>query len=483
MLKKVGIGIGGFFLVLIVTSVIGLLLLSSFLTPEFLTKQIESSINVRASVDKVNISLFSALSSVEIEGIQFAKRDSVADSGQPLSERKELQNAVLSLGKVELGLSFGAILKKEFRLDKLLLIEPKIDLVLFENGSNNLSSLFLPPVTVDGEPNPSLTPEALAKRKEAEEEAKRSEASNTSKEPFSIKTVPVSLNVGSLGIKNGDIQVTMKKTGQIIQLGGTDLVISDLDIVPDDLENHNSLKLQFSSDILVLGAGRKESAKFILNSNGTITPFDMKSGEVNPAIVHSVTLEEESFINGFAAFDALSGSLPVLKSANIKMDKLSQKAELKKDVSFKVGYSKGRVSFKDSPVFPTTNYDLKIEEGSWIQITDNSHLLRGNIVASKDESDKALKDINKSLASAKGVDSEGIKKQLLGNILQGDRIALPFQSSGNIKNPIVTLAIQLPSLTDLLKGQATKAVKDAIGKELEGKIPGGAKDALKSFGF
>lgn len=475
-MKKIGIYVGASILGLLLIIIIGLSSLSSFITPEFVVQNLESSLNARVYVKEVNLNLFSA---TEVKGIELTNRDSVADKGTPLEERTPIKNPLVQLESIDLGLTFSALLKKEFRLDKLIINSPDLTLVLNENGSNNLSSLFKPPVTVNGEPNPSLTAEALAERKKEEEEAKRS-SDASSNEPFSIKSIPISISMGELGIKNGNIKIVMKKTKQVIQLNALNLFLKDLDIVPDDLENHNSLKLILNTDLGIIGSNGKESSLFLLDTNGTITPFDAKTGLVNTSIVHSVTIKEDSYISGFAVFDSLAGELPALKNLNIKMDKLAQKSSLKEDVTTKIGYSKGRVSFKDSPVFPTTNYDLVISEGTWIQITNSTHIMNGKIIGTKEESDRAISQIDKALQGAgKGVDTSELKKKIFGDLIEGDRVALPFQSTGNIKDPNVGLKIQLPSIADLISGGAKKAISDAIDKN----IPGAAKDALKSFGF
>lgn len=477
MIKKIGIGIGVLLLLIVVGLVVVLKSLGSFITPEFVVKQIESNLNVRAEVKEVNINLFSALSSVGVNGIKLGRRDAVADQGTPLSEREPMQSSTLSIDEVDLGISLGAILKQEFRLDKLLLINPKISLVLFEKGGTNLTNLFKPPVTVNGEPNPKLDPAVLELRKKEEQELANKKLEEVEpKEPFSIKTVPVAISMGELGLKNANITVLMQKTKQVIKLDSTNLILKNLDIIPDDLENHNKVDLNLSFNLSVLGPKGNETGKFILSSGGSIKPFDPATGRANPGLVHNVTIKEGSYISGFAAFDSLAGGLPALKSLNIKMDKLAQKAELNQDVTTKLAYTQGRVIFKDSPSFPTQNYDLKITEGTWIQLTNSTHLMKGKILVTKLESDKALSGMNKALeANAKGMDTSKIKQQILGNLLEKDRIALPFQSSGQIMRPQVRLGIELPSITNLFKG----AVKEA----LKGKLPSGAKDALKQFGF
>jgi uncharacterized protein involved in outer membrane biogenesis len=481
MIKKIGLGIAGIFLLVLILLIAVLSSLGSFITPQFLVNQIESSLNVRANVKAVDINLLSALSSIKLEGVELGRRDQSADQGTPLAERTPMSGSTISLGEVRLGLSLGALLQKKFQLDEILVVNPEIRLTLFENGSNNLSPLFQPPAIVNGKPNPALSPEVQAERKKLEEEARSAKnADSEPKEPFRITSLPVELALGRAGIENGNIQIQMKKTGQLIQLRNTNLILRDLNINPRDLKNQNELFLDFSFGLTVLDSKREESAKFLLQSAGKITPFDAQSGEVNPNVTYNLKIGKGSFLNGFAAFDALAGSLPALRQINLKLDKLAQRAELSKDVQARIGYTQGRVRFLDSPNFPTKNYDLKIEEGTWIQITNSTHQMRGSILATEADSKKALDDLDKTLqANAKGADTTEIKKRLLGNLVQNNRIALPFQSTGNIKSPVVTLGIQIPSLGDLFKGAAKQAVKDAI----QSKVPGEAKDALKKFGF
>src|SRR5690242_19120945 len=76
--------------------------LSRVLNENFLVQQIESSLNVRADVKKLNVSLFSIMSSIELDGVSLAARDSFANAGAELSTRPPIANPVLSIGKVDL---------------------------------------------------------------------------------------------------------------------------------------------------------------------------------------------------------------------------------------------------------------------------------------------------------------------------------------------------------------------------------------------
>lgn len=192
--------------------------------------------------------------------------------------------------------------------------------------------------------------------------------------------------MGLVGIQEGNIQVNMRKTGQQILVQKLDLELKDIDIDGSDLGSHNNVNVNFDADVTIIGRNKKEAAKFILETEGKVTPFVAKTGLVNPKVNYEVTMKEDSFVSGFAAFDAIAGELPALNQAGLKLDKLKEKAELKKDVSFHVEYSNGKVTFLDEPTFPTKNYDLQITKGSYIVTTTNYHEMRMGMLYDEDES-------------------------------------------------------------------------------------------------
>ncbi|TGL73975.1 AsmA family protein [Leptospira jelokensis] len=482
-MKKIGYGIGAFFGAILLIIIIAFVLAGSIITPSFLVKQIESSLNVRAHVEKVNINLFNVLSGIEIEGIILAPRDEVANKGTPLDERKSKPKGTIQLGKVDVKISFLALLTKTVKVNKLVLKQPEISLTMNEDGGNNLTSLFKTPKIVDGEKNPALSPEALAEKKAAEEEEAKEKASAPPSGPFSIKDVPIAIKMGLVGIQEGNIQVNMRKTGQQILVQKLDLEITDIDIDGSDLASHNSLDVNFDADVTIIGRNKKEAAKFLLETGGKVTPFVVKTGLVNPKVMYEVTMKEDSFLSGFAAFDAIAGELPAMNQAGLKLDKLKEKAELKKDVSFKVEYSNGKVTFLDEPTFPTKNYDLQITKGSYIVTTTNYHEMRMGMLYDEDESKKSLASVDEKIKQAtKGQgDPKALRNKIVGNLVKDDRLFIPFRTYGDIRNPNVELGVGLGTLTDLIGGAVKEVIKGKAGDALK-KIPG-AGDALKGLGF
>ncbi len=461
-MKKILIGISVFFGLILAVLVVGLLSISSIVTPDFIVGQIESSLNARADLKKVNISIFSALSSVELEDLSLHERDHFADNASLLKERTPSVNPILSVKKVDLKLNFLALLKRNFQLKSFLLISPSVSIVLKENG-NSLTHLFHKPKLVFGKPNPAL---------EIKEETISVDKDN---KPFTVKSLPISASIGKIGMENGEIELFIQRTLQKISLKNVNVLLTDIDIDPENLEKHNSIYLIANLNLSVFNSGGQETGLFKIQSNGSIAPFAVKTGLVNPSVNYHLTLKTGSYINGLSIMDALSGKLPVLSNAGIKLDGFSKKADLTRDVNLEINYFSNKITLLNQVIFPTPNYDLTLEKNSWIHLENNEHSFTGGVLASKAESDKAISGVDSAIkAQMKKDNPVEIRNKILGNLIKNDRVNLPFTSSGNIKSPNVQLNANLPSILDLAKGVIGDKLKDEIKK----KLPAGVEDAI-----
>ena len=74
-MKKIIAGIGLAIVIPIFLLGIALASLNKIITEEFIVSQLEKSMNLRAEVKKINISIFSAISGITVEGLKLSKRD------------------------------------------------------------------------------------------------------------------------------------------------------------------------------------------------------------------------------------------------------------------------------------------------------------------------------------------------------------------------------------------------------------------------
>lgn len=432
--------------------------LRSLLTEDFIVAQIESALNARAEIRELDIDLFSAISSIELEGVRLAARDAAANKGVPLAERQPLQNALISAESVELSLSFLPLLSRRFEIRHFVIDRPEIKLIHYASGANNLENLFVPPQIVNGKPNP-----ALAEKPEPQDQGKPA----ASAEAFTVKTLPVSAGLERIAVQNGTVHVSIPSAGHRLKIANLGVALTDFDVDPKDLQNHNQALLAFDADVQVFGTAGKESGRLGLRSRGFLKLFDSGSGQVNPDLVYGVRMLQGSYISNMSLMEQLAGRLPLLKAAGLSLKGVGDRAELARPVDMQVRYRAGRITLLKEVVFPTHNYDLQLKQTSWLLVDASSHQFQGRILASAAESARAIKEVDATITrNVKDEDPAKYRKLLLGELLQGDRIALDFISTGPLARPQIYLKSQIPSLTDILKDSARAMIKNQIQNKL-----------------
>ncbi|MCP4680866.1 MAG: hypothetical protein GY864_00865 [Desulfobacterales bacterium] len=446
---------------LLVISGIGVwVYLTFFFDENFVVQNIESNINARVELKKVKVGLFSLAPSFFCEGVSFAKRDGFADEGTRLNERPALKSPLISVKKMEFKANLLPLFKKQLVVQKFVANHADINMTINEDGENNLSPLFGPPPIVNGRPNPAF--ETKQKKSPETDNA----GSTGSGRKFSSHDIPLSARINNIGLEQANINILVQHTRQRLQASGVDLMISSIDIDPNDLIKHNKANVLFDADFIVAGKDNREQAKLMIGSSGDIKPFDPRTGFINPRIVYMLRLKKGSFISSLIALDVINKTLPALSQIGLNMEKVTKRAELIKDSETGIVYREGRVSFIHDLSFTTLHYDMHIRKNSWINVINNRHEFKGNLVLSEEDSRKALEEVDgfiekQAVSLAKRnieMDVKKVRDQLLAGIVKDGRIDLGFSSRGNVKRPTVRLSILPSSLDSVLK----KAVKDTF---------------------
>ena len=425
----------------------------------FLVNQLESNLNLRAEIGEFRLKLFSFPSEIELLNLSLTKRDSVADSGIELSKRDKIQSPLIYAEKVYFNFSFKSILQRKFSISEISFINPSIQLVLFENGGNNLVSLFQKPSVVKSAPNPALT--------ETEKQEIKKENS-----PFKADKLPIALYLNLAKIENAKIKIFLQKQNETLLVENGNFSINDLKINPSELDKENNLNLIFNVNLKILNSANIEQGILKCKSDGDLKLFDSKSKLLNPAFMYNLTFISGSYLTGLPFLDALSGKIPALQKVGIELPFLSEKIQLKEDINAKISYSSGTVKFLNKFTLPTAKFDLLLNEGSVYRLLNQSHEFSGIVKASKEDSDKAMNKVDAFLSkNNKLSDFANMRNKILSPIMEGDRIALKFSSKGNIKNPEVQLLAEIPSLTDFLKDTILEKGKDKVLEEIKKKLP------------
>ncbi|MDA3838248.1 MAG: AsmA family protein [Candidatus Delongbacteria bacterium] len=476
-----------FFKIIIVLIILFILLIvgvniyiTKYFDRDIIVKQVEANLNTRFDLKNIEIGIFSTTPSLILDEIKFAKRDKYANEKIHIDERPELQTDIISIEKIELKANLMPLLQKKFVLNKFLITKPKFEIIVKDNGKNSVTPLFDPPagksVTTSTVTEKTERTETEVIEKETKEiSASEPKTDTKTDKPFTNKDLPIAADLNQIGIEDARIDIFVEKTQQKLIVNDLDVLISSIDIDPKDLVNHNKATIQFNSDIIITDKEDNEQAKLLIKSQGDIEPFDLKTGEINPEIIYNITIGKSSFISGLVALEKLKTTLSTLSKIGIDLKILSKKAELTKDAETKIKYKEGKVSFLEDLTLETKGYDLALSKDSWFNVLNNQHNFAGNLLISKGESEKILKEVDKFIdeQSAKiknkeiEFDTAKIKKELLAGLVQDGRIKIEFSSKGDISDPKVKITAVPPSLSKIIQDAVTDAVKDRVNKEVD----------------
>ncbi|MCB1310231.1 MAG: hypothetical protein KDK30_18730, partial [Leptospiraceae bacterium] len=264
-----------------------------------------------------------------------------------------------------------------------------------------------------------------------------------------------------------------------LHVQGLDVFLTDIDVDPADLANHNSADLEINADVQLSDRAGNEKGMFLVRSTGTIVPFDPnQAGEFNTDVEYALTLLKGSRVSSFMVVNELMNALPEILKLAVDRDKLKGQAELTHDVDVVVKYNRGLLTFLNEPTFQTKRYDIGLRKGSWIRLTNSTHKFTGKLIATQEDSDKTIAKIDQELERVvkDKAKAQEIRNKQLGMIIENNRVYLAFVSTGNLADPNTKLLANVPDITDLVKGSVGDVIEGRINSELD-KLGPGAREA------
>ena len=453
-----------FLVIVLMAGVFGLkMYLEKYFDRDIIVKQVEANTNSRFGLDDVTIGLFSFTPSLVLDKVKIGGRDRYADEKIHIDSRSEMKNEIVSVEKIELRIDLIPLLNKKFELDRFVIHSPVIRLILGEEGENNISPLLSSSIAetalIDGQDQPII-------EHEADPEA-------FSVEQFTVTELPVAAVMNRIGIENGLIDILFRTTDQRFNISALRMMLSDIDINPKDLKNHNRAKVQFDANLSIFNKENSEQARLSLNSHANVRPFDPATGKIEPEAVYELTIGKGSFIQALVALEKARSSLDMLTKIGLELDILSKKAVLSKDASTAIRYKEGRVSFEKELKVETNDYDLEISKDSWFNVLDNTHSFKGSFFASRAETDKLLAEVDKYIEKALrevknvNIDRARLREELLSELIKDGRVFITFSSSGDITDPDVKVSANMPDITRIIASHARGALEQRAREEID----------------
>lgn len=467
------------------------------LTREAITAQMEMAWNCRADISEVKVALLSSPARLEVLGCRLAPRD--AEVAKPLAQRALLpaDKVEISVSRIVFEIKLQDLASRQLNVQQLLLSGVNVQEDVTKEGVSSLAVLFAkpekeeealiasasapsssgqttaasaPPIPPTPEANqpavaastPAATPTGAAPSSsvqagEMEKKSKETKLDHQSEakeeKAFEAKELGFSINVQRASLEQGEFHRVDHKALTKTDISGLSFTVSDIDVNPADLSNHNSVKLAIEGRWKQRGRiGPKDNrrevtmADLILAGEGTMHPFDPATGLWNPANEFTLTAKKDSVLGGYMTLgEAAEKELKKAESYGLDLRSLPIGGPLLEDARLHIRFEQDKTTLLDDSRFSMPEFELTLQKASWLNSAEDDHAMKVRITAGPTLQEQLTGGIKKLLGDDTG---SSVVKALANE--QG-RITLDLDSSGRLSKPKVVPDLQR-LLNQVLKG-------------------------------
>jgi len=467
VLKWIAIFFGGIFVIIIIAGIAAMIIVDK----PFIEKQMEKQLHRQVRIGDVSGGLFSAISGFTVKEVKIS-------NFKPEKEIESLKNKPVadsdifaSMKSFNFKISLPPLLTGKVVLNEIMLYNPQINIVRYKSGAFNFSDLLI---------SKPMTPEEKAEL----EKKLREEAAKPKEEPKPLKAddLPVAINVGSVGMEDGNIVFNDLTSGQKLSIYKVTAKVYDIKIDPKDLEKNDNISLKIFAGIKTLSrpeSGSVQSFDVAFDVTGTIIPFEKKTRIMNP----------EVSVKAGSPYGTVTGLQIFNEMINVEqVAKYSGKFDfLKKEIDWKNGFVK--IHYKDNVATladgKIANDEYSLVFGGTVNVATMNLNLNTDMTLAKKNTEKVKAQTSKlAIKLITGKAKDYVKPEAVGDaavkpmLNANGEIALKYAITGTASKPSVKLIQpKLGSLSDIVKD----AVKDAAGNVKE-QVKDAAKDKAKEKG-
>ncbi len=464
IIKWTAVFFGGIFILIIGAGIAAMIIIDK----PFIEGQMEKQLHRQVRIGDVSGGLFSAISGFSVKDVRISNfksdKDIAALKGKPVADG----DIFTSMKSFNFKISIPPLLSAKFVLNELMLYNPQINIVRYKSGAFNFSDLMV---------SKPMTPEekAALEKKLREEAAKPKEESK----PVKADDIPVAINVGSVGMQDGNISFSDLTSGQKLSIYKVTAKVYDIKIDPKNLDKNDTISLKIFAGIKTLSrpeSGSVQSFDVAFDVTGNIIPFDKKTRILNPEI----SLKAGSPYGNVTGLQVFNEMINVEQIA-----KYSGKFDfLKKELDWKNGFV--NIHYKENIVTLSNgkfaNDDYALTFGGTVNIASMNLNLNSDMTLAKKNTEKVKAQTSKMAAKLiTGKAKDYVKPEVIADaavkpmLNENGEIFLKYAIKGSVSKPDVKLIQpKLGSLSDMVKD----ALKNAAGNVAD-KVKDVAKDKAK----
>ena len=463
--------VGLLLLLAVATPLVGAYVLRSYVNREFLVLQTEENINARVELEDVTLTLFTWPPSLRLSGIKMGPRDEFA--GKPLEGRPPLVGAPVKIDMAYAELVPEGLLQRQFLPRIIRFIGVDVRETLSAQEGSSLERLFARPV----EALPGAggdAPRALAVQPPVNDPPRYEEAAPP---PATAEVVPAAepapesagaarLALKEISIEQGRFHIVNETPDSKFEGEISDfyLSITDIDVDPLDIANHNHLVVSMKSKIVVTGSaeigGRMQQVRFAdmrLNGEGDVNPVNPATMQWSPTAILKLVVERDSVIGGHMTIgDAAGRELDKLLKYGVDLRSIRIGGPLMRELAVNLLFQDQGIKFLEDAHLALPEYEVRVKRDSWMNFAANDQGLQTRLFCGE-----ALKAQIVNGIAARGLG--GTVSRMVVDALSGDngQLAFDLTVTGSLSRPQVKPDIQL-RLESLLGGDIEEKAKGLI---------------------
>ena len=442
------------FALLVVGLLIGYFTVQQLANPDNVVRQLESQYNLRAEVAESKLTL-GFPTRLEITGLSLAARDESVEQGLPQKDRPPMES-IASIDFMSFDLRTFPLLARQFVIENVSVERPSVEMDVFEDGTTSFDALIKPPVQA---------------KKAASAPAKTGEAPESNR-VVKANELPLPTIIGALSIEDATILAKVAKSNTTVQIHRGIVHLTDVDINPKALLDHNSANLELSAWIGVDSVEKNTRyLDLLFEGSGAVQPFDHESGELDPSLSAQVTVRKDSWIDTLPLLDDMEELLRQLEDFGVNLESVRLRGDFSEDTTASFNATRRDLKMTSDFMIPVDENFIVLEEGSWLNAGKNDHDFFVTFIASERLTRRAEDEVDKFLRSKMGDGpAVPVKAALFRSVKQGDFLVLRFNSKGDLGDPEVAALTPFGDVGGLLK--LPESTVDEISKQAEKLLEG-----------
>ncbi len=495
--------LGLFVLFAAAAPLVGAWWLRSYVNKERIVLETEKNINARVQLDEVVFTLFAWPPTLRLNGLKIAPPDQYV--GTPVEARPPLKQAPVEIAAAYLELDPDGLWRREIYPRILRITGVEVQETLSPAGSS-LEKLFQKPgdpllAAADGVPQAIPVPGPAGQPLPPGQRYYPADGSPPGGQPTVVQEAvePVVEAVPHVEVEQGQSRAARLALQEIsieqahfrianreadsrfdADLSDFNLRLTNIDIDPERIDQHNRVTVSFSSKVTLDGVaqvgGRTQNVRFAdfkMRAEGEVNPVNPTSMQYEPAATLTMTVDRGSVLGGHMTIgDAAGKHLEKLEKYGVDLRAIPIGGPLTQDWVASVLFRDQELKFQGDTHMAFPDYEITVKRDSWMNFAQDRQGMLTRLYCGP-----ALKE-----QIVRGVSARGLGDTISRMVVDGlsddqGRISFDLTITGPLSHPEVKPDIQL-RLESLLGNDIEDKAKGLLKNE---KVGGFLKGLLKKL--